>query len=229
MTDYSSMTLEELVQLRRQKAHVVNKRIYNMEKKLPGSRNVYTEIAKPYTKRQGREKVRFSEAKNPMAVSTRTGNRPATAKEISARQRQAELAELSMLDQLMNDNYRNTVSKYKQTRRKAYKTFAQNYGIDLTPDELDMLWKSDSFGWLKRTVGSETVVATARAIAEGKATSAEIRKRIDDMKSRSARGEKFADKNPAEIFADLEMDFKPEYLQQRREAPQGKQKKKKGR
>lgn len=225
MMDYSNMTVEELAARRRQLAHIVNKRIYNFEKKVPGARSVYTEIAEPYTKRQGREKVRFSEAKKPMAVSTRTGNRPATAKEIEARQRARELAELSILDQLLQDNYRNTVTKYKQTRRKAYKTFSEHYGIDLTPEELDLLWKADGFGWLKRTVGSETVVATARAIAEGKTTSAEIRKRLDEMKEREKRGENFGDKTISQVFDDLGMQFKPEYIQQRRN---GTKKKKKG-
>ena len=217
MTDFESMTLKELSKLRRSWANTANRNIRNYQKQFPGKRSAITEISNPYFYRQGRKKKRYYEGKGTMPVSlytqTAKGPRKATAKEIEARQRRAEIAELRNLE-LLRSKKTATVAGYKAGIKKARKGFKEAVGVELTDEQLDIMFESNAFGWLRRTVGSSTMLAAARAIASGNATADEITKRIQSMHSRFDEWGKFKNMPINDLFeSELGIPFKPEYLQ----------------
>lgn len=191
--DLHSLSLEELASLRRTLAKRANQQIRVWERsEMSGSPSAYTKFAKPYLQRHGL--TRFREGKKPLQASS------------TAAQKRREQAEINQLVRFINSpSY--GLTGYKTIKEKAVKGFIRATGVDITEEQAEILLKAESFGWLKRTLGSAVLLDVSRAIAKGQSTVEEVRKRLDEMQSKFAESQQteklFRDRPIDEVFKDL--------------------------
>lgn len=190
--DTSGMNLDQLADYRRRLAETANRQMRRWaESGLAGKPSAYGK-AEGYLKRQGRE--RFSTAKAPMHAET------------EAAQRRRELAEIAQMKQYMGSaSY--TKTGYEKVKKKSRQGFAKAAGVDLSDKQLEILLKSESFGWLKRTVGSGVLLDVARAIAKGQSTAEEVKLKMDNVFNQYAKSTetetKFKNRPIDDVFSEL--------------------------
>lgn len=214
MTDYSDWSLEDLVAERLRVAERVNRQMRRMEAAGETTGNVFAAKAKPWLIRQGRK--RFSTYKGPQKVNeyiqTSSGPRRKTEAEIREAQRRKEIAELGIMEQIQSaQTY--TVRGVVQRRKKFAETMRREWEIDLSEEEIRKLFELDAFEWVRQTLGSLTMMALARSINSGASTADEVRDRINQMRARAMDEEEFAEMAPEDLFDELGLEFKEEYLQ----------------
>ena len=194
--DTSGMNLTQLADYRRRLAETANRQMRRWAaSEYAGKPSAYGK-AEGYLKRQGRE--RFSTSKFPMPA------------ESEAAQRRRELAEIAQMKQYMGSaSY--SKSGYENVKKKARQGFAKAAGVDLSDKQLDILLKTESFGWLKRTVGSGVLLDVARAIAKGQSTAEEVRKKMDSVFEQYVKSldteSKFKNRPIDELFSELGLDL----------------------
>ena len=206
--DYSQMTLQELSATRRALAQTVNRQIRRLREKGYTTGNALQKYAEPYLRgRRG-----FSESKSPLKVNTEGK----TQARIEYEQRVKEIAEINAMLRFKNaQTYK--ISGIKKQRKKAQQAFAEQLGVKLSDQEIAKLYEYDAFSYIKQVQGSDVVNAIARAINAGASTPDEVRQKINAMRLKYS-SEDLEDKSIEEIFEELGMEFKPEYLKpQRRE------------
>lgn len=197
MTDYSDLSLEQLIKKRQKMAETVNRQMRRWNAAgMTGKASAFTKYAEPYLRQYNRE--RFKTTKSPVAGRT------------EYQQRRAEMRELAAMERLMNaPTY--TLSGYKKIKRKAVEGLARAAGIDLNSPEgrkfveetAETITGTDQWGWLKRTVGSEAILEVSRQLAKGNATRDEVLQRIAEMRGRERAGVSYADQPLEQVYQDL--------------------------
>lgn len=204
MTDYSDLSLEQLIKKRQKMAETVNRQMRRWTAAgMEGKASAFTKYAHPYLRqytnpKTGKPLERFHTGKQ--AVAGRT----------EYQQRRAELRELAAMERLMNaPTY--TLSGYRKIKRKAVEGLARAAGIDLNSPEgrkfveetAETITGTDQWGWLKRTVGSEAILEVSRQLAKGTATRDEVLQRIAEMRGREMAGQSYADRPLEQVYQDL--------------------------
>ena len=217
MTDYSAFSLEELVQIRAKMAQRVNRQLRQLAKKgYTRQGEALNRKAQTYLDRQGRS--RFSERKTPFDVTnpykeTKAGTRLKTPGEMRAEQKRKELAEIAQMERFQESkSYK--ISDIKESREKMRKTMKEEYGVDLSEEDLTMIFEVDAWQWVRQTYGSQTVNELAKAVNEGQATVQEVTERINAMRARYEET-KLKDMSVEDLFDELGLKYKPEYRQQK--------------
>lgn len=194
--DTSGMNLTQLADYRRKLAETANRQMRRwVTAGLEEKPSAYTK-AESWLNRLGRD--RFSTAKAPMPAET------------EAAQRRRELAEIAQMKQYMGSaSYSKT--GYEKVKKKAREGFAKAAGVDLSDKQLEILLKSESFGWLKRTVGSGVLLDVARAIAKGQSTAEEVKQKMDSVFEQYAKSAEmenaFKNRPIDELFQALGLDL----------------------
>ena len=182
--DYSALSLEELITLRRQRASTVNKQLQRWRSAgLAEKGSAYKMYAQSYLRQFGPDRATFHAGRTQIAKAGTT----------EYQSRRKEIAELKALARY-HDAPTYSISGYEKVKRKALQGLAQASGIELGSDEMtrflesaaDGIVGSDQWNWVKWTLGSEAIKAVAKGIAQGNATKAEIIDRIKTMQMREA-------------------------------------------
>lgn len=187
--DYSQLSLSELTEIRRMMAERVNRQMRRWEAAgLKDKASAYTHYARPFLRKYGEARSRFT--------TTRTSLPGKTV----YRQRQAELAEINAMQRLMlAPTY--TITGYRKAKTKALEGLARFAGIEKGSDEYERFLESvgndivgtDQWRWVKTTLGSDVIAAIAKGIAAGTATKEEMLDRIKTMQMREIAGRNYAE------------------------------------
>ena len=187
MIDYSNFSLKELVRIRAKMAQRVNRQLRRLaEQGFTRKGEALNRQAQTYLDRQGRS--RFSERKSPFEVTnpykeTKAGVRLKTPGEMRAEQKRKELSEIAQMERFQESkSYK--ISDIKASREKMRKTMKEEYGVDLSEEDLTMIFEVDAWQWVRQTYGSQTVNDMAKAVNEGQATVKEVTERINALRTR---------------------------------------------
>lgn len=216
-TDLTGMSLEQLMAMRQKLAQAANRQMRRLNERGYTKGNAMSQWALPYLERQGR--TRFSERKTPFPVrnpykETKAGVRLKTDAEIRAEQIRMEKTEIAQIERFMfAKTYK--IRNIEEQRKKARDAFKDLYGLDLPDETIDELFELSAFDWVRQMFGYRTVVEMSKAIAEGQATAAEVKKKIDAARARYKDSE-VENWTVEQLFRELGMTWKPEYRQQRR-------------
>lgn len=216
-TDYSGWTLEQLMARRQKLAQAANRQMRRLTERGYTKGNAMSQLALPYLQRQGR--TRFSERKTPFPIrnpykETKAGVRLKTDAEIRAEQIRMEKTEIAQIERFMGaKTYK--IRDIEEQRKKARDAFKDLYGLDLPDETIDELFELSAFDWVRQMFGYRTVVEMSKALAEGQATAAEVKKKIDAARARYKDSE-VENWSVEQLFRELGLTWKPEYRQQRR-------------
>lgn len=216
-TDLTGMSLEQLMSMRQKLAQAANRQMRRLTERGYTKGNAMSQWALPYLQRHGR--TRFSERKTPFPVQnpykeTKAGVRLKTDAEIRAEHLRMEKMEIAQIEKFMHaKTYK--IRDIEEQRQKARDAFKNLYGVDLPDETIDELFELSAFDWVRQMFGYRTVVEMSKAIAEGQATAAEVKKKIDAARARYQDSE-VENWTVEQLFRELGMTWKPEYRQQRR-------------
>lgn len=201
-TDYWSMSLSELTDLRRRRAASANRAIRKLNQAgLLDKPGAYERYTRPYLRQFGI--TRYSEAK----TSIKGAN--------EYQRRKHEIAMLSNIDLFMGAKS-HTVAGYREAKTRQARGFANALKLDFTDAELEKLFASASFGWLLRTLGSEIAQDINRAVNQGTATLDEILNNVDLLMTRYDDGERLRDMTRQDIIAELQAAPVPQKLKRKK-------------
>ena len=177
--DYSALSLEDLIELRRKRAVTVNKQIQRWRAAgLAEKGSSYKMYAQSYLRQFGTDRATFHAGRTQIAK--------AGTPEYQARRK--EIAELNALARY-HDAPTYSITGYAEVKQKALTGLARASGIELGSDEMtrflesaaDGLVGSDQWNWVKWTLGSDAIKAVAKNIAQGNSTKEEMIERIKIM------------------------------------------------
>lgn len=208
--DYSKMTVQELAETRRKMAESVNRQIRRLRASGYDNTGALKKIAEPYLrKRRG-----FSTGKSPLKVNTAGKTKARIEYDIKRK----EIAEIRAMERFRQaQTY--SIKGIREQRRKARESFKAQLGVEITDKEVEEIYEFEAFGFIKQTLGSPVVNALARAINAGASTAREVRSKIDAMRKKYSE-EEIEDMSIEELFEEVGIEFKEEYLNRSRKEEQ---------